>query len=151
MDAARNHADVLGFGLSSFREDHLKDFPRWKLHVPIRILLLDPEYPSAEHSYAHQRDAEERNPVGTISSQVLKFIEETRHLRDERFHIRLYRCLPMINMFRIDDDVLWGPFVIPEQSRNTPTFLCSRDGFLFDTLVSHFESIWQSDTLSRPA
>ena len=149
LEVAHDQADVIGFGLSSLREDHINDFARWKLHVPFRILLLDPEFPSGELSVADQRDREERNPVGTIRSQIHKFIEEAAGIIDSRFHIRLYRCLPLVNMFRIDDDILWGPFVMAEQSRNTPTFVCRKGGFLFSSMVAHFDEIWESESLSR--
>ncbi len=144
IDGAKQHADVVGFGLSSLREDHLSHFAEWKRRVPIRILLIDPDLP-----YASERDLEEQNPAGTIAGQVHQFVRDTKHLLDDRFQIRLYRCLPLINMFRIDDDVLWGPFLVGEQSRNTPTFLCRRGGFIFDHLVAHFEAIWNDAGLSR--
>ena len=149
MEAARTQADVIGFGLSSLREDHLGDFGRWKVHVPIRVLLIDPDFPTPEFSYAAERDKEERNPEETIRNQVLQFVSDVQDLLDNRFQIRLYRCLPLLNLFRIDDEVLWGPFLIGEQSRNTPTFISRQGGFVFSHLTSHFDSIWNSRDLSR--
>lgn len=149
IDDAKNHADIIGFGLSSLREDHLKDFGNWKKRVPIRILLLDPEFPSPALSYASQRDREESNVEGTIRNEIIKFAQETRSLWDDQFQVRLYRCLPLLNIFRIDDEILWGPFLVGQQSRNTPTFLCKRGGYLFEQLTNHFEEIWNNKNLCR--
>jgi hypothetical protein len=55
-----------------------------------------------------------------------------------------------VNIFRIDDEVFWGPYLIHQQSRNSPTLLVRRGGLLFDVLLRHFETIWLEDSLSRP-
>jgi hypothetical protein len=143
-------ADVIGFGLSAFRQDNIQLFPIWKKQGRIRILLLDPEFPSTRASYADQRDAEENDPPGTIARQVRQFVRETASLLEPgHFEVRLYRCLPMINIFRIDDEVLWGPYLMKEQSRNSPTFVVRAGGEMFGRLTSHFERIWSDPVLSR--
>jgi hypothetical protein len=143
-------ADIIGFGLNSLRQDNLKSFPIWKQQGRIRILLIDPEYPSSKASYANQRDVEEQEPIGTIARQVRQFIADTATLMEAgRFEIRLYRCLPMLNMYRIDDEILWGPYLMHEQSRNTPTFLVRAGSEMFDWLTSHFERIWSDPKLTR--
>ena len=150
MKRFQKGADVMGFGLSSLRQDHIKSFPIWKQQGPIRILLIDPEYPSPEFSFANQRDLEEQDQPGTIARQVRHFIKDTAHICEPgRFEIRLYRCLPMLNMFRIDDDILWGPYLVRELSRNTPTFLVRAGGEMYIRLMTHFERIWTDETLSR--
>jgi hypothetical protein len=146
--------DIMGFGLKALREDYLDQFSQWKQRVKIRILLIDPCFPSDEHCYANQRDYEERDTHGTIKQQVQQFIQDTKEIRGiqigHTFEIRLYRCLPAVNIFRIDDELFWGPYLIKQPSRNSPTFLVRRGGLLFDRLVDHFEHIWNDDNLSRP-
>ena len=150
MDKFSNRADILGFGLNSLRQDHLTTMPIWKARGRIRILLLDPEYPSIEAPYANQRDREEREAPGTICAQVKRFILETAPLHEvDRFEVRLYRCLPVLNIFRIDDEILWGPYFMHESSRNSPTFIVHAGGELFGRLTGHFDTIWNDDGLSR--
>jgi hypothetical protein len=153
LDAARDQIDIIGFGLSSLREDFGDHFAKWKPRVNVRVLLLDPEFPSAELSYARQRDNEENNIVGKIAGDVKKFIEDIGNLigkiNGHTFEIRLYQCLPTLNIFRIDDELFWGPYLVGEQSRNTPTFVVKRGGILFDRFSGQFNRIWESKQLSR--
>ena len=146
----KSHLDVMGFGLRSFREDHAKHFDGWSQTATLRILLLDPEAPGPPPGYAAIRDEEEENPEGQIEIDVRAFIRASAPLLDrERFHVRLYRCLPSINVFRVDDVVFWGPYLMEQQSRNTPTFVAGGDGILFREVTGHFERIWSGD-YSRP-
>lgn len=154
LKEARERIDVIGFGLSAFREDFGSNFAAWKQRLNVRILLIDPDYPSPEHSYASQRDVEENNQVGKISNDVRRFVAEIapliRRSGATKFEIRLYRCLPTLNILRIDDELFWGPYLIKEQSRNCPTFLVRRGGILFERFANQFERIWESEELSRP-
>ena len=153
LEKAGDQIDVIGFGLSSFREDFLNDFPKWRQRANVRILLLDPEFPSVELSCANQRDIEEKNSPGKIANDVRKFVEEMGALTlaggDHTFDVRLYRCLPTLNIFRIDNELFWGPYLVGEQSRNSPTFLVRRGGILFDRFTKQFECIWKNETYSR--
>lgn len=146
----KKQVDILGFGLNSFRQDNLSFIPVWKQQGSIRILLIDPEFPNEDFSFANQRDREENDPLGTISRQVRQFASEAgKYIQKGRFEIRLYKCLPMLNIYRIDDEILWGPYLIKESSRNTPTFLVRSGGEIFERIVRHFETIWNDDQLSR--
>src|SRR2546421_253399 len=103
--------------------------------------------------YAHQRDLEEGDHAGTITQQVKKFVADTKAITElvapNSFEIRLFRCLPSVNIFRVDNEMFWGPYLIKQPSRNSPTFLVRR-GVLFDRLLQHFDRIWTDDSLSRP-
>lgn len=150
LDAAREAIDLLGFGQRSFREDQAQNFAVWLARgVTVRILLLDPEYPSAEHPFASQRDREEGG--GSIGGDVAAFLREVKKQRlheHDRFCVRLFRCLPTLNVFRIDDELFWGPYLLRRQSRNSPTLLVARGGPLFDAILSHFDAVWQGDGFS---
>lgn len=147
--------DIIGFGLRALRQDYRDEFEQWIQHASVRILLLDPEFPNAQNAYSIQRDVEEENAAGTIKSDVNEFISACTNLLDgngvNKFEIRLYRCLPSVNIFRIDDELFWGPYLMKEQSRNSPTFLVRRGGILYDRLSRHFEEIWKDDSISVPA
>jgi hypothetical protein len=151
---AHHQIDILGFGLRALREDYREEFAKWKRKANIRVLVIDPEFPSVKYSYAKQRDKEERSSEGTIQGDVQAFLTEKRRLDIEvtshSFEVQLYTCLPSINIFRIDDELFWGPYLIGEQSRNAPTFLVRRGGILFERIVEHFDRIWKDKQLSHP-
>ena len=152
LASASDSIDIMGFGLSAMRQDYQGDFASWAARATVRILLLDPTHPSAELSNASQRDLEESERAGTIAGQVQDFVHATRDLvrQDSRFQIRLYTCLPSINIFRVDDELFWGPYLVKQYSRNTPTFIVKRGGVLFRRIVEHFDAVWNDNTLSRP-
>ncbi|WP_329094382.1 hypothetical protein OG979_08475 [Actinomadura citrea] len=152
--AARRQISIMGFGLRALREDFGGQFANWAHSVEVRILLVDPDAPGAECSYADQRDAEEANHAGSIKNDVAAMLSFTRELRAEHpdtFQIHLYSCIPSINVCIIDDEAFWGPFLSGLQSRNTMTLLCQRGGHMYGALVDHFDQIWSSPALSRPA
>jgi len=144
--------DILGFGLQHLREDHGENFGMWARRARVRILVIDPDFPSKSCPYADQRDREEGTEPGQIGQDVRRLVEVCRPLlvqEPDRFQIRLYRCLPSINVFRIDDELFWGPYFLGSVSRNMPTFLLERRGFLADAIMTHFNRIWGSDEASR--
>jgi hypothetical protein len=144
--------DVLGFGLRSLIEDYEGSFESWAARAKIRVLIIDPEFPSSRSSLAEQRDREENNQKGDIGRDVREFIRRTAGLiakGDGRFQVRLYKCLPSGNIFRIDDTLFWGPYLIGSQSRNMPTFVVKKGGVLYDVFATQFEAIWSRDEFSR--
>jgi hypothetical protein len=152
---AHERIDILGFGLRALREDYSPvAFQTWRSRAHVRILILDPTFPTAAHSYAAQRDLEEHNPDGTIGADSKAFVQSALIVLNQAgphpFEVRLYRCLPSVNIFRVDDELFWGPYLVEQQSRNLPTFLVRSGGIVFSELVRHFEAIWASNQLSRP-
>lgn len=149
---AREHIDILGFGLRSLREDYIDAFKDWRQRAHVRILLLDPEFPNRLNSYAAQRDVEERQSIGSIAQDVSDFIVAVRPIMlatgKYPFEVKLYRALPTVNIFRVDDEVFWGPYLMKQPSRNSPTILLRRGGILFDRITSQFDAIWSDPSLS---
>ena len=41
-----------------------------------------------------------------------------------------------------------GPYLMQQQSRNTPTLIATRGGFLFDMLQKHFDALWAQSSPS---
>jgi hypothetical protein len=150
---AHSRVDVLGFGLRSFREDYGARIVELAQRARVRLLLLDPTFPDTA-PYALQRDQEERNPAGSISRDVREFlIQVLPRTADPSagIQLRLYRALPMVNIFRVDDEMFWGPYLIGDQSRNAPTLLVRSGGYLFARLLAHFELLWTSEWSISPA
>lgn len=149
---ARYKIDIMGFGLSALLNDFGNYFEEWAKHAEVRILLIDPDFPDSAHSIASLRDKEERNSDGEIKKDVCNFLKQTQHLWNDKninFNIKLATVLPSINMFRIDNEIFWGPYFVNSsknieklQSRNLPTFIVDSSGYLFGVLNSHFDAIW---------
>ena len=143
----------MGFGLSSFREDYGNKFHELASNTSFRILLLDPDFPSSENSLASIRDREEGNNQGDIKRDVEAFenvVRTSENLDRSKFQVKRLRALPSINVFRVDDEIFWGPYLIASQSRNMPTLLVRKGGFLYEGIKGHFEQLWTSDQFSRP-
>lgn len=152
LNKANEAIDIMGFGLRTFREDQGDYFEGWAHSLQVRVLLIDPEFPREDHTYAEQRDKEEGDDIGNIRRDVRNFIDETSHLiqnDDANFEVRLHQCLPSMTVFRIDNEIFWGPYTVKNQSRNMPTFLVGNHGEMYDFLKNHFEVIWEDDELSR--
>jgi hypothetical protein len=137
--------DILGFGLSSFREDYGDKFSELSLKTSFRILLLDPDFPSSDVSIASIRDHEEGNNRDDIRRDVEAFenvVKNAHNLIKANFQVKRLRALPSINIFRVDDEIFWGPYLILKQSRNMPTLLIRRGGFLYNQIKEHFDQLW---------
>lgn len=138
--------DLIGYGLKAFREDYAQDFSEWSQRADVRILMTDPDFPVPECSFANIRDTEEGRRVGEISECVRLFEREVDiqpNVNREHFQIRRMRTIPAINLLRIDDEIFLDPYLMGEQSRNTPTILVRRGGFMFQVLCRHFKSTWE--------
>jgi hypothetical protein len=71
--AKAQRVDLIGYGLSAFRQDFVADFVVWSHRAQVRILLLDPDFPAREHSFADQRDREENHSVGHTRTDIEAF------------------------------------------------------------------------------
>jgi hypothetical protein len=148
------HVDVMGYGLSNFLQDYRDHFLTWAERGQVRILIVDPDFPNSELCFADLRDTEEEDQQGTIVRQVETFLEFYKRndtlYHSEKFSVRLYKAIPSISFMRIDDALFWGPYLVKKASRNTPTLMTQRGGYLFDAISAHFEAIWADGNLSRP-
>ena len=153
---ASRQIDVMGYGLNALREDFVGEFAEWASRANVRILLVDPESPEGRTKYVDQRDLEERNSKNKTRNEIERFIADTEHLwsKNPRFQLRVATTLPSVNMFRIDDETFWGPYLVSSSgygraSRNLPTLIVKRPGYMYDRLIDHFEEIWSNDVFSR--
>lgn len=159
VQRAKEHIDIMGFGLSALLTDYGDHFAEWATHASVRILLIDPSYPVIQYALSDQRDREEQNEVGSIRKEVREFLRRTETIRTDPnidFQVRLTTVLPSVNIFRIDNELFWGPYLVKSSwrierllSRNLPTFIVDNRGFLFDVLVEHFDAIWTDSDKSR--
>jgi hypothetical protein len=152
LASASAWVDVLGFGLRSFREDYKDALAELGSRTRVRLLLLHPEFPEGA-SMADLRDKEELNAAGSIRQDIREFLIQVVPVAqspDVSIQIRLYKAIPSINLFRIDDEMFWGPYLLETQSRNCPTLLLRRPSPLFDRFELHFEKMWSPEWSVTP-
>lgn len=144
LERAREGVDILGFGLKDFRRDYLDKLGEMRGRAPIRILLLN-----GRSSYASQRDAEEQQTIGIIGAEVEEFLKQYKarygsepDFNTGRLQVRIYDSLPTVNIFRIDDDLFWGPYLSGRASSNTLTVRIRRGSSIFTQLEDHFADVW---------
>jgi hypothetical protein len=147
LNKATSNIDILGFGLKDFRRDYIAELGALSARAEVRILLLDPKSPLAK-----MRDREEGQSEGTIRGEIEEFLNQYRqHYAANpptKLHVRLYTCLPLVNVFRIDNDLFWGPYFAGRASGNTITIRVKRGGQIYDQLLDHFDEVWEK--FSKP-
>lgn len=137
--------DVVGWGLGSFRQDYSHKFAAWSQKSKVRLVVIDPDTPG-DRSYADIRDFEEGNAPGqtrTAVNLLLDEINKNPNINRKNFQIRMMTSIPSINIMRIDNEIFWGPYLLETQSRNTFTVTCRPNGFMYQSLILHFENIWE--------
>jgi DNA-binding XRE family transcriptional regulator len=137
--------DLLGCGLRQVREDYGQRLEEILRRIKARMLLSDPCVPTPARSYARQRESEEGVEAEGICRDVLAWAVVLRQLPPDlrpRLHIRLYHTMPALNIIRIGNVMLWGPYLVGDVSRNMPTLRTSSGNELFTVLQTHFEKLW---------
>lgn len=146
LDHAKAQIDILGFDLRDFRRDYMSDLGVLAARARIRILLIDPLSPACA-----MRDREENQREGVIRGQVEDFVAQFRERyqsgENPRLSVRFFTCLPLVNIFRIDDEIFWGPYLAGRAGGNTITLRVNR-GVLYEQLLGHFDRVWKDH--SRP-
>lgn len=141
LEKAKRNIDILGFGLKDFRRDYMDALGSLSKDARIRILILDPESP-----YATQRDLEEGQSAGVIKAEVEEFIKafSTQYPHESpNLQLRMYHSLPEVNIFRVDDEMFWGPYLTGKASGNTTTLRVRKGGHIFVSLEAHFNHVWE--------
>lgn len=150
---AKESIDVLGYSLRSLRGDHPGGLEAWSRRATIRIMLIDPEFPSTEAPFAAHRDLEREDHLDATAQNVRQYIEYCRDslgaLGESRIRVRLFQCLPSIAIFRVDDVLYWGPYLMSRQSKMSPMIRAESGAFLYRQVRAHFDEIWSSEERSR--
>ena len=142
-----SNLDVLAWGLASFREDYGDDLLGWAARgIRIRLLLVDPNSPQGKMLCDLQDDVEGRAP-GSTASDVATFLAAVRPVQGS-LEVRTSSYHPGINMFRVDENIFFGPYLAPSVSRNAPTAILSNRHWLYDRLLTHFDWLWENATVA---
>jgi hypothetical protein len=132
--------DLLGMSLKHFQQDVGAELAGWvheRENLHIRIVLLNPNSP-----YCDIRDGEEGGPVGEISEWGLRLTEIVLQAGHPRIKVRWHNTLPTVNMYRLDDVMFIGPYLIGRLSRLTTTLEVDVKGLFAEQYLQHFENLW---------
>lgn len=149
LDRMEEHLDVLAWGLASFREDYGDKVVDWvDRGIKIRLLLVDANSDTGAMLCELQDRFEDRD-TGSTESDIRRFLAEVDPV-DSRYEIRVSCFHPGVNIFRVDQDMFFGPYLAGTVSRNAPTGIVSSGHWLYDSLLSHFEWMWDQSPVWEP-
>ena len=142
--------DILAWGLTSFREDYGDQLGEWASSgTRVRLLLVNPDSSEGKMLCLLQ-DRVERREAGSTSADIRTFLSSVQPITG-RLEIRVSDFHPGVNLFRIDGDIFFGPYLAGTVSRNAPTGIVSEGHWLYDRLLSHFEWLWERASSVRPS
>ncbi|MCC7542859.1 MAG: hypothetical protein IT379_41975 [Deltaproteobacteria bacterium] len=136
----RERLDLLGMSLKHFQQDVGDDLVRWvteRDQLEIRILVPEPC-----GAYCRTRDVEEGRPAGDTSEWVLRLTDLVLRSGHARIQIRWHSTIPTVSIYRLDDVVFVGPYLINRLSRLTTTLEVDSKSILAEQYLLHFESLW---------
>jgi len=135
--------DILAWGLASFREDYgPEELEEWiSRGIRVRILLVNPNSHTGV-TLCELQDRLEHRVIGSTAEDSTLFLDSRRSYNGI-IEVRVSDFHPGVNIFRIDGDMFFGPYLAGTVSRNMPTWLVSDQHWLFDKLSDHFDWMWE--------
>lgn len=141
LDKAKDHLDIIAFGLKSFRESKRKLIADKVAHgMSIRIITVDPKC-----DLLKQKDLDEKKVVGSTSdsiTQLCRWILELQELGGSKVEIRFCNTLPTELYFRVDDYVYAGPYQCGKESQRTITMEYRSRGEGYKYYRDYFDALW---------
>lgn len=147
LSRMQRNLDILAWGLASFREDYGGRLAEWSERgIQIRLLLVDPDSPKGSVLCELQDMLEERT-AGSTASDIRTFLAAIKP-RSDGLEVKVSEYHPGTNIFRVDDEMFFGPYLAGTVSRNAPTGFVLSGYRLYERLSSHFEWMWESAYVS---
>lgn len=153
LDKAKEHVDVVAFGLKSFRENYTnKAEMALNKGCNFRIITMNPD-----SRFATQRDMEEHNVNGDIEKSIRDLIAWADNLNSSsgrrkkknkgKIIIKGYDCMTLDFYWRVDDEIYFGPYQYGKGSSDTITFKFEKGGRGFENYSQYFEKLWNDDSM----
>ena len=143
LSKMEEHLDILAWGLASFREDYGEHVGEWaKAGTRVRFLLVNPDSPEGG-MLCKLQDRVERREDGSTAADIRTFLGNIQPIPD-KIDIRLSDVHPGVNMFRVDRDIFFGPYLAGTVSRNDPTAIVSEGHWLYGRLLDHYQWLWEN-------
>jgi hypothetical protein len=158
ISKAKKRIWFLAYSGHSFRKDYCASFENWvQRKLDVRILLLEPDHPPASPlcSLRQQEDPDGRGlPDGRIKSEIERFVNDYKGNKKlsapkSNFRMKYFKCIPSYTMVLVDNEILWGPYLVEVEGEESPTFIVRKGGDLFETFEDQFLKLWNNDSFSR--
>lgn len=118
----------------------------------IQILLLNPDSPYAKQRSSDVWPHDELNSPDEeyVSKQIRYAISVLRNMTSigelKNVEVRLYDCLPSIAMYIIDDQVVFGFFLLGTKTDSASQITVSGDSHLGRDMLDEFEVRWNKSS-----
>lgn len=167
IESASSKLDIFALSLNRLRRNHGRRLLELARTLRIRIALLDPQFPVPNEmaSLAAIREKEERGSQGDIRRSVAAWYYDVWRPYCEQHAVlpsdpegpglfmKLYRVLPTVNLFRADNRLFVGPYLVSVEDHKTPSMVFDAIPHatrhvgtrLFETYQKHFDEIWNSE------
>lgn len=141
LNKAKDHLDIIAFGLKSFRESKRDIISEKVKHgMSVRIITVDPRC-----EYLDQRDLDENKVMGSTADsivQLCRWIVELKKIGGDRVEIKFCQTLPTEVYFRVDDYIYAGPYQFGKESQRTITMEFRGPGEGYKYYKDYFDSLW---------
>ncbi len=125
----------------SWRRNRRDDFNEMKKkdNIQIRVILPDPSHSDTINELARRFNYSSQDLKNMIEEAINDFkgLKENSNIKLE---LRLLKEAPLYSIYRFDDIIIFATFT-HRGNASVPTFICEKDGTLYDYFSNEFEQI----------
>jgi len=143
LEKACDHLDIVGHGLSSFRETKAK-LLREKVSSGLKIRLITVRPDLKELKLRDQDEEKTRGSTAQSIRRLREWMEELRKLPNAQVEVRYCRTLPTEVYFRVDNYIYVGPYQFGRDSQRVITTAYRQGGAGFQYYEEYFEMLWNN-------
>ncbi|AWX99756.1 hypothetical protein A8139_06950 [Marinomonas primoryensis] len=134
--------------LINYQGDLLKN--RLRDGMKIRFMV-----PDKDSEFIKQREIDENATAGEIKNNINYLIDWVRltknelNLKNDQIEIKMYTCLPIESIMRIDNHLFVGPFMVKKISQLTMAYQYKKGGNGYHYYKTYFNDIWKDENISQ--
>lgn len=145
LDMAKEHLDIIAFGLKSFRESKRSVISEKIAHgMSVRIITVNPDC-----ELLKQRDIDEKKRIGSTADSIVQLCKWVAELREKGYNnieIKFCNTLPTEVYFRVDDYIYTGPYQLGKESQHTITMEFRGHGEGYKYYKEYFDTLWDDSS-----
>ena len=144
MQKAKNHIDILAYGLKSLRENRTETIKNaLRRNVKIRIITVNPN-----NDLLALKDRDENKVKGSTAesiNELIKWVENLNNDSVNKIFLRFCETLPSELYYRVDNYIYIGPYQFGRESQRTITTEYRYPGNGFSYYEDYFEALWENE------
>ncbi|MGI2047909.1 hypothetical protein [Shewanella oncorhynchi] len=143
--------DIAAFGskgLLNAQGSLLKDRIRKGLRIRFLVPDKDSEFVKQRERDENATDCEIKNNIEALISWIDQANKEL-NLQNNQIQIKMYSCLPIESIMRIDGHLFTGPFMIKKVSQLTMAYQYKKGGQGYTYYNNYFNDIWNDQSISK--